>query len=110
MPTNEELKAKHMESRAVVKARAARYADVGRQIYRGLSEGKAVFHWLGSENHLIQVAADMRLTLVTESRAKKAGYVLKRGQNPVGTVYFGAPISKRAAVYVLECQFNKEKS
>lgn len=100
------LKARPMESKAKVVARAGRYQDVAFQIVRALKEGK-MFFWKGSENHLIDIAADMGLTLITESRAKKAGFVLKKGQQPVGSVYFGAPISREAEVYVLECQFNR---
>lgn len=102
------LKARPMETRAKVKARAERYRAVAAEIERGLSGGKS-FHWKGSENHLIQIAADMGLTIITQSRAEKAGFVLKRNQRPVGTIYFGAPISRIANVYVLECQFNKAK-
>lgn len=100
------LKARPMESRAKVLARAERYRDVAFQIARALREGK-MFFWKGSENHLIGIAADMGLTLITESRARKAGYTLKKGQSPVGSIYFGAPISRDAEVYVLECQFRK---
>lgn len=100
------LKATPLESRAVVRARTERFANVAYQIHRALKEGKP-FHWKGSESHLVDVAASMGLTIITRSRAEKAGYTLKRGQKPVGTIYFGAPISKTAAVYVLECQFNR---
>lgn len=104
----EYLKTIQPQSRAVVKARAERYQNVARRILAGLESGEAAFHWLGSESHLIYIAEDMGFTLVTASRAKEAGWVLKRGQKPVGTVYYEAPISKRSAVYVLECQFNRE--
>lgn len=106
-----ELRAKPQESRAVVKARAQRFQEVARVIERGLrtDDQYRTFHWKGSENHLVQVAEQMGFTLVTESRAKKVGYVLKKGQKPVGVVYYEAPISKDAAVYVLECQFNRAK-
>lgn len=100
------LKARPTETRAKVKARAERYADVAFQIKQALSGGQP-FHWMASENHYIQVAADMGLTIITQRRAEKAGYTLKRKQKPVGTIYFGAPISRIASVYVLECQFKK---
>lgn len=104
----EYLKTIQPQSRSVVKARAERYQRVARSIEKGLDEGNA-FAWLGSEGHLIGVAEDMGFTLVTRSRAESAGFVLKRAQKPVGSVYYEAPISKRCAVYVLECQFNRMK-
>lgn len=103
------LQARPMESRAVVKARAERYAHVARCIYRGLHEG-APFDWKGSEYHLIGVAETMGFTLVTLSRAERLGFTLKKAQKPVGTVYFTAPISKYKSVYVLECQFNRSEA
>jgi hypothetical protein len=104
----EHLKTIQPQSRAVVKARAERYQLVARCIFGGLTRGYA-FNWLGSESHLIQVAEDMGFTLVTLSRAESAGWVLKRGQTPVGSVYYEAPISLHKYVYVLECQFNRKK-
>jgi hypothetical protein len=100
------LRAIAPQSRAVVKARAARYANVANNILAGLEHGKA-FHWKGSESHLIGIAEHMGFTLVTLSRAESAGWTLKKQQKPVGSVYYEAPISKSYYVYVLECQFNR---
>jgi hypothetical protein len=116
MPTKHEarkarteyLKTITPQTRAVMKARAERYKSVARQIETALETGVATFHWLGSESHLVYVAEAMGFTLVTESRAEEAGWVLKKKQNPVGTVYYESPISKRCAVYVLECQFKRK--
>lgn len=105
---NELLKKRPLESRAVIKARAARYADVARAVMGGL-KGKP-FAWRGCDNHLIFIAEGMGLTLISEGRAREIGLVLKRGQEPVGNVYYEAPISKYVDVYVLECQFNRKKT
>lgn len=50
------------------------------------------------------VLAEFGITLVTATWLRDRGYVLNRGAKPVGTIYFGAPISRPCAVYVLECQ------
>lgn len=50
------------------------------------------------------VAAALGCTLVTKSGAEKRGYRIRRGAKPVGSMYFGSPISRFADVYVLECQ------
>lgn len=102
------LRERPLNSRAIVKARAERYAYVARCIYRALHEGKS-FDWKGSEYHLIGVAETMGLTLVTLGRAERLGFTLKKAQKPVGTVYFTAPISKYKSVYVLECQFKRNE-
>ena len=44
------------------------------------------------------------VTLLTRSRLKKKGLRLKRGAQPVGQIYFPAPIARYAEVYVAECQ------
>ena len=54
-------------------------------------------------------AAQMGATLVTKTSLERDGYRLKRGAKPVGRGYFFAPISRSAALYVLECQAVKSK-
>ncbi len=48
--------------------------------------------------------AALGITLVTATWLAERGYVLNRGAQPVGSVYFPAPISRSCPVYVLECQ------
>jgi hypothetical protein len=79
------------------------YRSVAAQIQRGL--GGEPFVWDGTEGEYnVQWAADMGLTLTTETQVKKRGYRLKRGARPVGSRYFTAPISRQRKLYVLECQ------
>ncbi len=42
--------------------------------------------------------------LVTERMAAKAGDVIKYGANPVGQVYFGAPLKRTCDVWILHVQ------
>lgn len=63
------------------------------------------FSWSGGEFSAYRPKAEaMGITLVTKTRIAKMGRRLKRGAAPVGNGYFGAPISRRADLYVLECQ------
>jgi len=90
-----------------IKRRLDCFRSVAAQIQAGL-DGKP-FHWNGTEGDYNAMWAEgMGLHLVTETQIKKRGYRLKKGAKPVGSRYFGAPISKRAALYVLECQAVKE--
>lgn len=79
------------------------FRSVAIQVEKGL-RGEP-FVWDGTEGEYnVGWAAQMGLTLTTETQIKKRGYRLKRGVAPVGWRYFTAPISKRCALYVLECQ------
>jgi hypothetical protein len=76
---------------------------VATQVINGLHG--APFHWNGTEgDYNVAWAAQMGLHLVTETQIKKRGYRLKKGARPVGSRSFGAPISRQALLYVLECQ------
>lgn len=91
-------------SPAEIRRRLDCFVSVARQIYHALQDGSQ-FVWNGTEGEYnVQWAAEMGLTLITETQVKKRGYRLKRGVKPVGWRYFGAPISKQRALYVLECQ------
>ena len=77
-------------------------------IQRGLKG--TPFHWNGTEgDYNVMWAADLGLTLITKTQVEKRGYRLKRGARPVGSRYFGSPISKSASLYVLECQAVKKE-
>lgn len=86
-----------------MKARISSYQYVLAAIERGL-EGRP-FQWgEGERRPYTAKAARMGMTLVTVTGAKTHGYRVKRGAQPVGHAYFGAPIKRYAALYVLECQ------
>lgn len=86
------------------------FLSVAIQLRRALKREKQ-FVWDGTEGEYnVQWAAEMGLTLVTKTQIEKRGYRLKRGAKPVGFRYFGAPISRRHPVYVLECQAVKVES
>lgn len=89
-----------------IKRRLDCYRDVAGQIQRGLDG--VPFYWNGAEGtYNVAWAEQMGIHLVTETQIKKRGYRLKRGAKPVGRRYFGAPISRSALLYVLECQAAK---
>lgn len=56
------------------------------------------------------IAAELGIELVTKTAAEKRGHVLKRGAEPLGSIYFGAPISRHAPVYVLGVHTKPSKS
>lgn len=86
-----------------IRERCRSYAHVARLIDEGL--GGDPFHWgLGEAQAYCAKAEDMGLTLVTKNQIARLGYRLRRGVKPVGTRYFGAPISNTGSLYVLECQ------
>lgn len=86
-----------------IKRRLDCFRWVAKQIQDGL-DGRP-FYWNGTEgDYNVMWAEAMGMHLVTETQVKKRGYRLKRGVKAVGSRYFGAPISKSAALYVLECQ------
>ena len=92
-----------------IKRRLNRFRSVAGEIQRGLDG--VPFYWNGTEGEYnVMWAEHMGLHLVTETQIKKRGYRLKRGAKPVGRRYFSAPISRSAALYVLECQAVKVKS
>lgn len=84
-------------------ARLQGYCIAAGEVIHGLQG--APFHWRGVDGqHNLPRLADMGVTLVSKSHAERLGYRLKRDAQPVGSRYFGAPISRQADVYVLECQ------
>lgn len=63
------------------------------------------FNWRGVDaQHREPIVRELGFTLVSKSYAKTLGYELIPGAAPVGVKYFGAPISRFAEVYILECQ------
>lgn len=89
-----------------IKRRLDCFRAVAGEIQRGLNG--TPFHWNGTEGEYnVMWAEQMGIHLITETQIKKRGYRLKRGAKPVGARYFGAPISRSAALYVLECQATK---
>ncbi len=86
--------------------RMQRFELVAAEIVSGL-DGKP-FSWRAVDfQHARPILQAMGIHLVSKSRAKRLGFVLKRGAQPVGQNYYTAPISKMVNVYVLECQFNR---
>ena len=79
------------------------YRSVAIQIQAGL-KGKP-FQWNGTEGEYnVMWAEDLGLHLVSATWIEKHGYRLKRGTKPVGSRYYGAPISRFVSLFVLECQ------
>jgi hypothetical protein len=82
----------------------AAFIHVAEMLRDGLS-GKRKFHWGDGERQAYtKKALAMGVTLVTRNQIRKRNYELKRGQEPVGTAYFGAPIQKATDLFILECQ------
>ncbi len=80
---------------------------VAHAIQKGL-EGKP-FHWDETEGEWNVVYAEqLGYHLLSETQITKRGYRLKQRVKPVGTRYFGAPIQRHTALYVLECQAVKK--
>lgn len=80
-----------------------RRADVLQAVLDGL-KGQT-FSWGDGERIAYTgYLADFGIHLVTATWLEQRGYVLNRGAKPVGSLYFGSPISRSCAVYVLECQ------
>jgi hypothetical protein len=80
------------------------------QVLAGLA-GKQ-FDWTyssGATDAWRSVANGLGIHLITLSAADKLRLELKRGQQPVGRITFGAPINRDVYVYVQECQFNPKK-
>ncbi len=84
-------------------AQLQRRINVANEIINGL-RGEP-FEWGGGETSAKQgILKELGITLVTKTRAAKLGYELNKKAKPVGECYFTRPISRSAAVYVLECQ------
>lgn len=83
--------------------KVAREQHTLEQIIAGL-QGQP-FRWAEWEYRLYgDTAKDLGLTLISATRIKKDGYMLKQGQAAVGSAYFGAPIQKHINLYILEVQ------
>jgi hypothetical protein len=90
-----------------VRRRLDSWQKVASAISRGLAGDP--FTWTGGElENYRPKAKAMGATLVTKTKLKRDGYRLKKGAQPVGSGYFFAPISRDAALYVLECQAVRE--
>jgi hypothetical protein len=101
-----QLRATHLETPSQTKKDLERFIAVATAIKDGLDG--TPFSWRGVDaQYNLPVARAMQITLITKSRAAKLGFALKRNAQPVGKMYFSAPISKYADVYVLQCQFNR---
>lgn len=63
------------------------------------------FSWrLVDRQHNTPLLRALGLTLVTKTKLERDGYRLIRDVQPVGRVYYAAPISGMRDVYLLECQ------
>lgn len=88
--------------------RLERHILVASQLKAGL-RGKP-FQWRQvDDQHGTPVVRAMGLTLATKTALKRRGYRPRRGAQPVGEVYYGAPISDYGQVYVMECQATREE-
>lgn len=89
-------------SPSVVLRRLDSYAGVLVDVRRGLKGNP--FTWGdGERRNYVPKAANFGCTLVTETQAKKRGFRLKPTSSPIGSAYFGAPLSRWANLFVLEC-------
>lgn len=89
--------------------RLERYREVAAEVQAGLRGRR--FRWgLAEGEHNVCRAADLGITLLTETQIAGRGYRLKQRARPVGHRHFGAPIGRSAALYVLECQCVKVES
>lgn len=79
------------------------HRSVAGQVQAGLRG--TLFTWNQTEGEYnVMWAEDLGLHLVSKTWIENHGYRLKRGVKAVGMRYFGAPISRYIALYVLECQ------
>lgn len=101
-----ELRATKLIPPAQTIGRLRRFDQIAAELVVGL-EGQP-FSWRAVDyQHARPVLQAMGITLVSKGRARRLGFELKRGAQPVGKKYYTAPISKMIDVYVLECQFNR---
>ena len=92
-----------MQTPYAVKKRLDTLVSIADQIQRGL-DGQP-FRWGDTERKAYTPkAAALGITLVTKTGMQKLGRELRLGAKAVGEAYFGAPLSKTVALYVLECQ------
>ena len=92
-----------MQTPYAVKKRLDTLIGIAEQIQRGL-DGQP-FRWGDTERKAYTPkAAALGITLVTRTGMLNLGRELKLGATAVGEAYFGAPLSKTVALYVLECQ------
>lgn len=86
-------------------AKLDRRAYVAEQIRDALLGRHKTFTWGDGQRRAWEpIARSMGATLLAKTAIERRGLRLKRGARPVGTIYYGAPISRFADVYVLECQ------
>lgn len=70
----------------------------------GLKNG-AKFRWSQGERELnMRLLSRAGAELMTKTGLAKAGLVLKRGQQPLGTAYYGAPLQLHAELYLVGVQ------
>lgn len=83
--------------------RLERIIVVARMLIAGLKG--TPFAWRGVDvQHYRPLARLFGLTLVSKSRVAALNWKLKKNVQPVGEMYYGAPISRWADVYILEAQ------
>lgn len=68
-------------------------------------DGDTVRWAMESRKQATATLAAFGLTICTKTWAEKRGYTLKPKAKPIGTGYFGAPISNDGTLYILECHF-----
>lgn len=74
-------------------------------IVKALDGRYTAFDWgQGEHMNARRMLRDLGIQLVTETRARKLGHRLKRRAVPVAAAYFGAPIQRHCALYVLGIQ------
>lgn len=73
-------------------------------------DGKSVIDWtLGEADAYTKILAECGLHVASKSKIERDGLELKQGVKPLGTRYYGSPISGSYPVYLVECH-TKAKS
>ncbi|MBI5162906.1 MAG: hypothetical protein HY985_03285 [Magnetospirillum sp.] len=68
------------------------------------------FDWgMAEADNKTKALRGMGIELVTANGARKRGHVVKKGADPVGKRYFGAPIQRSADLYILDLQTRSAK-
>lgn len=103
----DDLRQRVLISKDTVTRRLLRCEQASHDVSQGLHGNP--FTWRECDQALIGMLEDMGVHLISITKAIKLGYVLKQRQQPVGKVYYGAPLSRYADLYILECQFHRKE-
>lgn len=93
----------HLTTTKNVEALLQRTWSTSHDLWRGLNG--TPFTWYSNDRRArLPLLTAIGLTLATRTQIRRMGLELKPRARPVGTVYFNAPISRLADVYIVECQ------